>query len=90
MPENKEMRRPHTLMLDNRKLLSLTGVTDVSGFDEQTVSVKCDSCSLVIKGTGLHINKLNLESGDVSIDGEISSLQYLSAHPRNLRSKLLR
>lgn len=83
--------KPHSLMLDNRKNLSMTGVVDVSGFDEQTVNVKTALGTLVVKGSSLHINKLNLESGDVSIDGEINSLQYLSNNrDKSLRSRLLK
>lgn len=83
--------KPHSLMLDNRKSLSMTGVIDVSGFDEQTVNVKTSLGTLVVKGSLLHISKLNLESGDVSIDGEINSLQYLSNNrDKSLRSRLLK
>ncbi len=83
--------KPHSLMLDNRKSLSMTGVIDVSGFDDQTVNVKTALGTLVVKGSSLHINKLNLESGDVSIDGEINSLQYLSNNrDKSLRSRLLK
>ena len=67
----------HTLMLDNRGKLLLTGAEDVSGFNEETVSVKTLCGSLIIKGSGLHIDKLNLETGEVSIDGKINALQYL-------------
>lgn len=90
MSENRENPRPHTLMLDSRKLLTLTGIADVQGFDEQTVNLRTDTCSLVVKGEKLHINKLNLESGDVCIDGEIHSLQYLNARQKTLKSRILR
>lgn len=94
MPENSHRPAsppaPHTLMLDNRKTLTLTGVRDVPGFDENTVSVKLDDASLVVKGSSLHISRLNLESGDVTVDGLISSLQYLSSAGKSIRSKLLR
>ena len=89
MPENI-IKKPHTLMLDNRSALSLTGIEDVSGFDENTVSVRTADCSLIVKGEGLHISKLSLESGDVVIDGKISSLQYLGASVKNLRSRLFK
>ena len=89
MPENM-MKRQHLLTLDNRKLLTLTGVEDVSGFDEQTISIKLSDTVLVVKGSSLHISKLNLESGDVVIDGNISSLQYLGASSGSLRSRLFR
>lgn len=89
MPENM-MKKPHILTLDNRKLLTLSGVEDVSGFDEQTINVKLSDATLVVKGSGLHISKLSLESGDVVIDGLISSLQYLGASTGSLRSRLFR
>ncbi len=89
MPENR-MKKPHLLTLDNRRLLTLTGVEDVSGFDEQTINVRLSEMTLVVKGTGLHISKLNLESGDVVIDGSISSLQYLGSSSGSLRSRLFR
>ncbi len=90
MPENR-MKKPHILTLDNRKLLTLSGVEDVSGFDEQTINVKLSDATLVVKGAGLHISKLSLESGDVVvIDGLITSLQYLGASSGSLRSRLFR
>nr|WP_316614457.1 YabP/YqfC family sporulation protein [uncultured Ruminococcus sp.] len=89
MPENM-MKKPHILTLDNRKLLTLSGVEDVSGFDEQTINVKLSDATLVVKGSGLHISKLSLESGDVVIDGLITSLQYLGASTGTLRSRLFR
>ena len=89
MPENT-MKKPHILTLDNRKLLTLSGVEDVSGFDEQTINVKLSDATLVVKGSGLHISKLSLESGDVVIDGLITSLQYLGASSGSLRSRLFR
>ena len=89
MPEAM-MKKPHILTLDNRKLLTLSGVEDVSGFDEQTINVKLSDATLVVKGSGLHISKLSLESGDVVIDGLITSLQYLGASSGTLRSRLFR
>ena len=89
MPENR-MKKPHILTLDNRKLLTLSGVEDVSGFDEQTINVKLSDATLVVKGAGLHISKLSLESGDVVIDGLITSLQYLGASSGSLRSRVFR
>ena len=43
MPNGKK----HTLTLDNRKRLVLTGAVDVSGFNEETISVKTTAGSLL-------------------------------------------
>ena len=79
MPKAKN----HTVMLDNRGKLVMTGTEDVSGFNEETVSVKTSCGCLVIKGENLHIDKLNLETGDVSIDGKINAMQYLGNGAQN-------
>ena len=80
--------KKHTLMRDSRNKLLLTGAEDVNGFNEETVSVKTTSGTLIIKGERLHIDKLNLETGDVSIDGKINAMQYLGGDEN--RSKLSR
>jgi len=73
--EDKKINN-HNLILDNRKKLSLSGVRDVSGFNEETVSISTDLGGLIVKGSSLHISQLNLDSGDVEIEGNINSLQY--------------
>ncbi|MDR1806047.1 MAG: sporulation protein YabP [Clostridium sp.] len=72
---------PHTLALENREGLRLTGVSDVDSFDEQTVSVFTDMGELTVRGSGLHINKLTLESGELALEGRVDSLSY-SDHGR--------
>ena len=70
------IKKPHSIILDNRKKLSITGADDVLGFNEETVSVNTSLGNLIIRGSSLHINKLNLDTGEVEIDGLINSLQY--------------
>ena len=89
MPENTA-KKPHLLTLENRSVLTLTGVEDVSGFDEQTISIRTSDSNLIVKGSSLHISKLSLDTGDVVIDGQINSLQYLGASSGSLRSRLFR
>ena len=89
MPENTA-KKPHLLTLENRSVLTLTGVEDVSGFDEQTISIRTADSNLVVKGSSLHISKLSLDTGDVVIDGQINSLQYLGSSSGSLRSRLFR
>ncbi len=90
MQENSAFQT-HTLTLDNRENLTLTGITDVPGFDEETVSLRTPLGSLIIKGDKLHINKLSLDTGEVSIDGRINSLQYLEdTRQKGIMSKIFR
>ena len=79
MNENIKQKK-HLLSLDNRVKLVLTGAEEVSGFNEETVSVKTTCGILIIKGEKLHIDKLNLETGDVSIEGKINAMQYIGSN----------
>mgnify|MGYP000857214510 len=69
-------KTPHSLILENRKLLTATGVSNVDSFDEDTIIAYTDLGEIVIKGKGLHISKLNLETGEMNLDGEINSVSY--------------
>lgn len=65
------------LVLKDRKYLTVTGVTDVNAFTEESVILTLENCSLIIKGENLHINNLNLEQGQVEVDGKVNSMQYI-------------
>jgi sporulation protein YabP len=67
---------PHALSVENRKFLSVTGVTEVESFDENVISAVTDLGSLKISGENLNIKKLSLEQGDLEIEGKINSLVY--------------
>lgn len=68
----------HNLILKNREHISLSGVVDVYGFNEESISANTQLGGLVIKGSKLHISKLDLEVGDIEIEGYVNSLQYLN------------
>ena len=70
------VRTKHNLILENRKQLTVSGVSDVSGFDEQSVVLVTDMGELTVKGSKLHINKFSLETGELNLDGDIYSLTY--------------
>ena len=80
--------KKHSIVLNCREKLVMTGAEDVNGFNEETISVKTSCGMLIIKGRNLHIDKLNLETGDLSIDGKINAMQYLGGD--SSRSKFSR
>ena len=79
--DKKTVKIPHSLILENRKSLTATGVSNVDSFDEQTVVAYTDLGELVIKGRGLHINKLNIETGELTLAGDIVSMSYSDNQP---------
>ncbi len=64
------------LSLENRKKLDLTGVTDVDSFDEKKILLYTQLGELTIQGRNLHINAINVETGKMSIEGDIYSVVY--------------
>ncbi len=66
----------HTFMLEKRGKMKLTGVTEVISFDELSVIADTDCGVIIIKGENLHIDSLDLEKGDMSLDGSIDSVSY--------------
>ncbi len=81
MTENK-IKMPHSLILKDRSQLTLSGVTDVDSFDENLITAYTDYGELTVKGEGLHISVLNTDTGELSIDGKVSSLTYLENQPK--------
>ncbi len=74
--EDKRIDIPHKLSLDGRSQLSVSGVTDVESFDEETVVLETTRGLLIIRGRGLHLQMLSLDGGQVAVDGTVDSLTY--------------
>ncbi|MCL2587845.1 MAG: sporulation protein YabP [Oscillospiraceae bacterium] len=66
----------HNIILEGRERLSISGVEDVESFNEETITVYTSKGMLIIQGSDLHIEKLSLDGGDLSVEGEVHSLRY--------------
>ncbi len=66
----------HNAILENRAKLMLSGVTYIDSFDERAVVLFTQLGELTILGRNLHMNALSVESGDVSVEGDIQALRY--------------
>ena len=75
---NREM--PHSVILEGREKLTISGVTDVHSFDEEQVLLETVRGMLVVRGQGLHVERLQLEAGELIIQGEIGLLEYDDSH----------
>ncbi len=84
MAEEKRMQSmPHNLVLEDRKMLTVSGVSDVDSFDEQTVIVFTDMGELTVRGSNLHINRLSVDVGELTVEGNITALIYSDEAPKN-------
>lgn len=67
---------PHALKLDERRKLTLTGVTEVVSFDEGSVVLHTSLGTLIVQGSSLKLRALTPDGGSVSVEGEVTSLTY--------------
>lgn len=74
--QEKNIRKNHNIILENRKSLSISGITDVDSFDEREICLFTELGELTIRGRELHIDSMSVESGDMTITGDIWSLVY--------------
>ena len=73
--------KPHRITLDERARLSVTGVDEVLCFDEDRIVMRTVKGELTVLGEGLHIGKLSLDTGELSVEGKVSELSYEEAAP---------
>lgn len=77
------------LILENRSKLSVSGVNDVLSFDDQVVMIDTELGLLTVKGENIRINKLSLDTSEVIVEGEISSLAYSQSKQEKSSGTLL-
>lgn len=68
--------RPHSLTLESRQKAVINGVESVESFNEQMVVLATGMGSLTLLGEQLHVSHLNLEDGQLLVEGEIAALEY--------------
>lgn len=76
MEEKNFGSNPHSLVLENRKHLTVSGVKDVDSFDEQNIIAESSLGEIHISGSGLKIIRFSNETGELSIDGDINGVVY--------------
>ncbi len=77
MDDKKEqLSLPHNLVLENRKFLTVSSVSEVESFDEQNIVAFTSLGELTINGNGLHINRFSTDEGELAVEGNINSISY--------------
>ena len=71
---------PHDLTLKGRKKLTMTGVTEVVSFDENTVIVHTDLGTLTVQGQQLQLSWTGEEV--LRVDGSVSQTDVDTGHTR--------
>ena len=74
--QEKTVKQDQNLILENRKNLSISGITDVDSFDEKSIELYTQLGELTIQGRELHIDSMSVETGDMTITGDIWAIVY--------------
>ncbi|MBQ9139391.1 MAG: sporulation protein YabP [Ruminococcus sp.] len=91
MKDKKIINQPksdHSIIMENRRTMTISGITDVDSFDEKTISLYTQLGELTIKGRELHIDSMSVETGDMVITGDIWSAVYGDRDRKNPVSAL--
>ena len=66
----------HSLNIEERSILEITGVKDVTAYNEDELEIVTDFGTLTICGNDFNITKLDVETGELKITGKVDSLFY--------------
>ena len=78
-----DLTLPHKLSLNERKSLTMSGVTEVVSFDDTAVILHTALGTLEIQGQGLQLKTLSIDGGQIAVDGHICALFYEEPRPES-------
>lgn len=81
---NNYSDKQHNIILENRKKLILSGVTEVQSLEEDSVELKTTNGNLTIKGDSLKMESYISNVGDLTINGNIYALVYLNDNDKKV------
>lgn len=81
----------HCLTIEERGILTATGVLDVGTVTDEGISATTQLGELHIRGNNLKVVRLDSATGELVLSGEIQALSYTEARQaRSLLAKLFR
>lgn len=87
--EFKIEEKKSNMTLENRRKLFLTGVMEVISFNEEKILLNTSLGMLTIKGSGLKMNKLDVQNGEVMIIGMVYSFTYTGSEAKQDKESIL-
>lgn len=86
---DKDITYNHSVSLNERKSINITGVKKIDSFDEEEFLLETIMGYMVIKGEGLEIIKLDTYQGNVAIKGKINGLTYMESNDKKEKDSIL-
>jgi len=66
----------HSVVIQGRERITVAGVLDVDSFNEAEIQLVTDLGLVTIVGEQMHISRLNLEDGQLIVEGVFVALEY--------------
>ncbi len=93
--EKKRTSTPpqHRVTIAERETVTVDGVSNVESFDDQEIVLETSAGMLMLRGREFHIKQLNLDDGNLTIEGYLSGLEYaeeLGKKARGFLGRLLK
>ena len=76
----------HDVILRSRKRIEMSGINEVSSFDEKEIIAQADNLGISIEGEKLKIERFDAEKGELTINGLINGLYYYSKEVKKKKS----
>lgn len=83
----------HKVTIENRELTTISDIIEIDSFDEEEIRATLKKGAIIIRGTNMNIQKLDLQTGEVIIAGIINSLMYVKVKEKgekNLLAKIMK
>ena len=74
---------PHNIIMENRSKISISGVENAESYNECEIILHTSKGILIIRGEALNLSKLNLDSGEITVNGRINVLEYAEQKQKN-------
>ncbi len=90
--DDKTPKWRHQIVLIDREELTIDGVVSLGSYDENEISMETEQGALFIKGDSLNIKQLNLDKGNIIVEGVVKVLSYDDTmhNKKGLLDRLLR
>lgn len=68
---------PHNIIMENRSKISISGVENAESYNENEIILHTSRGILMVRGEALNLSKLNIDSGEITVGGRITVLEYV-------------
>lgn len=86
-----DISRPvHSVCISDRTHMTVTGVEDVDCFSETMAVIATSMGAITVTGGSLRVARLDLQAGEVELEGQVDVIEYGAAKKSGLLGKLFR